>query len=327
LFPVSPYMQRNHWLLLAVALLIVGNIAYHFWNNWGLITVHAKNQPLGEVIRSIEKQGHVAIKTNMDLAKPVQMDVDKVVLAEALETLSVVTDGRWRLAYLVAQDQGAINAVLANMGARFRPEGWRTLYVPLPGVGAEPVVLPDPRKDAWAVKPAKEPTLQSYLEQASRNVSASFFVPEQWNPPITSPPKAGEIGKALPKLVSAVRGKYEEIFLLQGARVTDNEERGPRGDDESRGNFREAMEERVQNEINKLPPAERVAAEQDRDERRKFFDGMKDLTPEQRDAKIQDRMENANLSRDARRTPKQRMQQGQKYLQRMAASRQGGGKP
>jgi hypothetical protein len=330
-------MQRNHWLLLTVVLLLVGNIVWYVWSHWGLITVHAKNQPLGEVIRSIEKQGHVTIKTNLDLAKPVQMDVDKVALAEALETLSVATDARWRLAYFVAPDKGTIDAVLANIGNRLRPEGWRTMYVPLPPVGTEPEVLPDPRKDSWAVKPAKESTLQSYLEQASRNVSASFFVPEQWNPPITSPPGGGAIANALPKLVKKAQGKYVEIFVLQGSRFAENDSRGRGGEDNDfRGAFRDAMEERVQNEINKLPVEERKVAQQEHDERKNFFEGMKDLTPEQREAKVQEfmsdpknqeRMENGNLARDARRSPQQRMQRGKQYLQRMAQSRQAAGAP
>jgi hypothetical protein len=332
-------MQRNHWLLLTIALLVVGNIAYYLWSNWGLITVHAKNQPLGEVIRSIEKQGKVTIKTNLDLAQPVQMDVHKVALAEALETLSVVTESRWRLAYFVAPEKGAIDSAVANMGSRLRPDGWRTMHVPLPDVG-EHDVLPDPRKDPWAVQPAKEATLQAYLEQAARNVSASFLVPEQWNPAIASPPGAGAISKALPKLAKAANGIYQEIFVLQGFRMAEEDgrdrDRGRPNRDNNEG-FRgfEAMEERIQNEIKKLPPAERAVAQKEHEERRNFFASMRDLTREEREAKMQEymsdpknqeRMVQGEMSRDARRSPQQRMKRGGQYVQRMAQAR-GGNNP
>jgi hypothetical protein len=346
-------MKRNHWLALAILLLLAGNIVWYVWVHWGLITVHSKDQTLGTVIRSIEKQGHVTIRTNLDLTKPVQMDVVNVALAEALETLATVTDSRWRLAYYVGPDQGSIGGALAAITTGKRPEGWKTLYVPVPGFGGdEEAILPDPRRDPWEVKPAQESTLQAYLQQASRNVSASFLVPENWNPPVKSPPKAGPIGKALPRLVSAANGKYEEVFLLQGdprERAENDrgrDRRGAGGDDDGprfagnfggggppgggRGGFdREAMEERIQNEINKLPAAERATAQAEHDERKKFFEDMKDLTPEQREARMQDfmndpknqdRMENAMNARDARRSPQQRAQRAQKYLQRKAAA-------
>ena len=239
-----PKLQRNHWILLALVLILSGEVAHYLWTHWGLITVHAKGQPLSQVIRSIEKQGHVTIKTNMDLTKPIVMDVDEVSLAEAMETLSVVTESRWRLVYFVAPDKSTVNVAVANFTGGQRNEGWQSHYVPMPPIGDEPPVMPDPRKDSWVVSWAKEPTLQSYLREAAMNVSASFIVPEAFNPPVKSMPKSGAIGSALPKLVSTAKGKYQEVFLLQGSnRQADrgDGERRDRGDDgEPRlaGNFR-----------------------------------------------------------------------------------------
>ena len=137
----------------------------------------------------------------------------------------------------------------------------------------------DPRKDPWVVKEAKEPTLQSYLQEAAKNVAAAFYVPDSFNPPVKSAPGSGAIHSSLPRLASKAKAKYEEVFLLQGfgGRQADRggRDRADRGDDgEPRlaGNFggdrgprgggfdRSAFEERIQNEINKLPAAERAAA-------------------------------------------------------------------
>src|SRR5688572_2920028 len=100
-------MKRNHWLALAVLLLLVGNILWHVVGNWGLITIHAENKPLAEIIRSIEKQGGATIRTDLDQTLPVRMHVDKVTLGEALETLSELTEARCRLAYFFAADKAA----------------------------------------------------------------------------------------------------------------------------------------------------------------------------------------------------------------------------
>ncbi len=337
-------MKRNHWLILATLLLLAGNIAWHVWGNWGLITVRAENRPLAEVIRSIEKQGGVTIRTDLDLNATVRMHVEKVKLAEALETLSTLTDARWRLAYLVAPDKGAIDAALGTFAAGQKVEGWKSLSIPVPTIGDEPAVLPDPRADAWEVKPAAEPKLQAYLQQAARTVSASFIYPNDWNPDVSAPPKSGPIAKALPRLAKAAQGQYEEIFLLQGSGRGGpdggGDDDGPRfasfdggrgGFDRERGS-REDFEQRMQAEINKLPAAERAVAQKEHDERRQMFEGMRDLTREQRMARMQEimsdpameeRMEKGQAARDARRSPEQRAQRARKYNERKQAAKSG----
>lgn len=347
-------MKRNHWLILATVILLGGNLVWHLSKNWGLITIHAENRPLSEIIRSIEKQGGVTLRTDIDGSTAVRMHVDKVKLSEALETLSVLTESRWRLAYLLAPDKGAIINALGTLSGGQRVEGWRMLYLPVPGIGGEHAVLPDPRADAWEVKAPPEATLQAYLQQAAQKVSASFLVPENWNPAIPSPPKSGPIAKALPKLASAANGKYEEVFLLQrGGRFGRGEDGerdggdGPRfasfdgGGGGGRGPDREAMEERIQAEIAKLPPAERAEAQQMHNE----FKALRDLPREEREAKMRDfftsdaaaeRMEKGISARDARRSPQQRLERAHKYLDNKAriksgeaptGGKGGGGKP
>src|ERR1700733_9712661 len=117
-------LQRQHWVLLALVLILTTEVVHYFWSHWGLITVHSKTTPLAQVIRSIEKQGHVTIKTNIDLAKPVFMNVDEVTLNEAMETLATVMDGRWRLTYVVGPDKGTVSNALATFASGQRNEGW-----------------------------------------------------------------------------------------------------------------------------------------------------------------------------------------------------------
>lgn len=339
-----PKLTRNQWVLVVLLLVLTWQVVSFFWSRWGLITVHSKGQPLSQVIRQIEKQGHVTIKTNMDPNKAVEMWVDKVSLGEALETLSVVTDSRWRLAYYVAPDKSAVATALANFTAGQKNEGWHSLFVPLPGFGTDQETVVDPRKDTWVVKTISDSTLQGYLKEAAKNVSATFYVPENFNPTVKGPPKSGAISSALPKLASSANAKYEEVFLLQGSERRADRGEGERRDDgeprfagnfgdggRGRGGFdRDAMEERIQNEINKLPPAERTAAQAEHDQRKRFFDSLKDMTPEQRaaaiqqmmtDPTIQDKMDSANNNRDSRRTPQQRIQRAGAYLSRMAAAK------
>ena len=86
-------MWDNKWLRVLLAL-IVANIAYYLYLNWGLVTVKVTDAPLGKVINSIEWQtwGGPKIYTNLPLDTKVTMYVDHVPLAEALETLAVNVD-------------------------------------------------------------------------------------------------------------------------------------------------------------------------------------------------------------------------------------------
>ena len=345
----KPKLSRNQWVLCILFLVLTGEVAHYVWSHWGLVTVHAKGTPLSQVIKSIEKQGHVTIKTNMDGTKPVDMYVDSVPVAEAMETLSVNTDSRWQLTYFIGPDKTTVNTAVSTFASGQRSEGWRRYFIGTPPVGDEPEALPDPRKDLWVVKQASEPTLQSYLQEAAKNVAATFYVPDGFNPPVKSAPRSGAITSSLPRLASAAKAKYEEVFLLQGAgnRQADRGGRDRGGDDgEPRlaGNFgggdrgprgggfdRTAFEERIQNEINKLPASQRTAAQQEHDERKKFFDAIKDLPQEQKaaafqqlmsDPNVQDKMENANNTRDSRRSPQARIQRAGSYLSRKAAAQQ-----
>ena len=346
-------MNRNRWLIPLTAFLVVAGVVHHIWANWGLITIHSQKDALSQIIREIEKQGHVTLKTDLDPATPIRMNVDKVVVSEALETLATVTDARWRLAFIVAGDKAAIGTVVASLTAGQRPAGWKTAFVPMPPVGDEPLIPPDPRLAVWTVAAPAEPKVQAYLEAAARQVSAMFLYPEGWNPDVTSAPKTGPISKVLPRFASAAHGQAEAMFLLQkgggrpdfaGGGPPDAGGGGPpdaagiaarlAGAGGGRGFDPAAMEERMKAEIAKLPAAQRTAAETEFAERKAFFESLKDLTPEERRAKFeqmmsdpskQDKMEARMAAQDARRSPEQRLERAHTYVERKAQMKSGGG--
>src|SRR5438552_3856579 len=107
-------MSRNLWLVSLAVILVTGRIAWSIWSGWGLITVHAKAEPLGKVIAQIERQGGVTLRTDLKSDTQVTMNVEKVPLTEALETLATVTDARWRLAYFMADDKTKITSAIGS---------------------------------------------------------------------------------------------------------------------------------------------------------------------------------------------------------------------
>jgi hypothetical protein len=341
------HLTRQQWILSVLLVFLLGMVFHYFWSRWGLITIHSKDTSLGKVIHSIEKQGHVTIRTNLDPNKPVFMNVDYVSLNEAMETLATVMDARWRLTYVLGPDKGTVAGALSEFESGNRDEAWKHLYVPLSGFGSgeQTEALPDPRKDPWVVKPASESTLQAYLEQAARNVSASFWVQETYNPAVKSAPRGGEIRSSLSRLASASNSKYAEVIILQGSNRQADRPPRERGEGEPRfaGNFggerrgfdSSAMDERLQNEINKMTGDQRKAAEAERDRRKRLLAEMKDLTPEQRQQRFQDMMNNPETQdkmqaqqdqRNNRNSPNQRISRGNGYMGRMAAAQAAAGK-
>ena len=348
-------MNRNRWLIPLTSILVIGAVVHHIWANWGLVTIHSQKTPLAQIVREIEKQGHITLKTDLNPATPVRMNVDKVVVSEALETLAAVTDARWRLAFIVAGDKPAIATVVASLTAGQRPAGWKAAFFPAPPLGDEPLIPPDPRLAVWNVTAPAEPKVQAYLESAARQVSAMFLYPEGWNPDVTSAPKTGPITKVLPRLASAAHGQSEAMFLLQkgGGGRPDLAAGGPpdggggppeagtaggtaaRTSGPGRGFDPAAMEARAKAEIAKLPAAQRATAEAEFAERKAFFESLKDLTPEQRRAKFeemmsdpsrQEKMEARMAAQDARRTPEQRLERAHGYVERKAQMKNGTGK-
>ena len=137
--------------------------------------------------------------------------------------------------------------------------------------------------------------------------------------------------------------------MLQGSnRSADRGDRGDRerGEGEPRfaGNFGEggrrsfdpsAMDERIQNEINKLSGPDRAAAEAELARRKQMMDSMKDLTPEQRRQRFQDMMNNPDMqdkmdsqkaAQENRNSPAQRESRASSYLGRMASAQAAAGK-
>ena len=328
-------MKQNRLLPKITIVVVLLYLIYWVWSGWGLITVDVEHKPLADVIRSIEKQGGIVLKTNMDPATPVTMHVFKVPLADALEDLSIVTDSRWQLTYLYGGDKGAIQGAIETITSGKKPEGWANFDVPLMGGrGAQLADVPapmDPRTDTWNVKEPEAKTLQAYLRGASVGVAARFACPETFNPAVASAPSSGPIRKAAPQLAKTSGAQVQELFLLLGRAVGVAEADDAGGDEDGpqrpRGNRPDftLMRERRLAEIEKLPAAEQAQAKAEMDDREKLFAGVRDLPPEERRAKMeelfsntdmQEKMEERRMDRSEKQTPEQRLKRYQKYVTR-----------
>jgi hypothetical protein len=285
----------------------------------------------------------------MDATRPVAMHVHRVPLTEALETLAAVTDSRWRLGYLFASDPARVKGALDTIASGQRPEGWKNFDVPLFGRPSgldDSAFPPDPRIDVWNVREPGDKNLHGYLQAAALGVSATFSCPEDFNPAVNKAPASGEIRNAAQELAKSAGAKVEEVFLLLGrpAGIAEAERRpeddtGPfdfrpgRGPAPTGGGSRggppafdrELMRQRQLAEIEKLPKSEQAAAREEFEARDKFFSSLYGLPEDERRKKVeeyfnspenQERMMDRRLGSEERKTPQQRLERYQRYVQK-----------
>jgi len=334
------FLQKRLLILSAVFLLLVSIFVARWIAGWGLVTVHVHDVPLGKVIASIARQGHVRIESSLDANKLVSLDVTRVPVIEAIDTLAIRADTAWRLVYLAAPSKSELIAAVMNLRGTGKLEEWTTYFYPGPPL-AESEAL-DPRYLELKME-GSDRELSKLLNQAAQKSGVMTAFPKEWAPSFSSLPKANQVRQVIPSLVKSAQGVTAEFFFL-----SDRERRGggpfassgeaPPGDapppsENDRGAMNpDWIEQRQLAQIAKLPPEQQEAAKKEVQELKALFASMKGLTPEQRRAQMQQMMSNPDLQekmadrmllRDLKRTAQQRITRAIKYIDHKAAIKSG----
>jgi hypothetical protein len=325
-------------LLLVATALLAGILAWRWVSEWGLVTLNYSNAPLSNVIKSIERQGRVEIRTNADQATPVTIRLNRAPVFEAIDTLGARIDADARLAYLGAPSQKQIADVLAAFSADSNPGGWRVFS---PGFSGGMIVGDlaslDPRVIEWKVTETGDRRLQALLDQGAQKTGAIFAVPEIWNPELGKLPSVGKVREVTTDLMRTVSGKVQEVFLLMVRPLRREDERMLTESGEMRRGetvFSPQREgkrnpqwaaERVRASIAMLPKDEQAAAQMNFDELRAFWESIRDLPEQERRARIEEQsnrpedqaqLDERAAARYERRSSQQREQWYRNYIQR-----------
>jgi hypothetical protein len=336
-------MDRRLLSIGLLVLLAAGWVAWQIYAGWGLVTLDVRNEPVAKVLSSISRQGGIDIASNLDPSTPVTLKVKRVPPVEALDIVAVRTDASWRLAYLGAPDEKSIDAALTAFRAGSEAAGWSSY-----GGGGFAMVEPqsgaalDLRRVAWT--PSEPGGLPALLEEAAQKTGVLLAAPTDWKPSASAPP-AGPITKTAPRLFRDAGGVSREVFLLRARPSRDDGDwdSGGRGGawigSGAGGGWMRSLgdgkstEERVEAQIALLPKNEQEKARADARLMRQFWQEVRDLPEDQRRAKAQEffnrpevaeRMDERRMAREAKMTPKQRVERAQRYLERKAAMKKSG---
>ncbi len=322
-FPLS----GTQMLLGAIVLLVIGNVAWYVMADWGRITLHVHAVPLRKVVASFESQGHIRLRTDLDPETPVTLDLDHAPIGLALETLSTVTESRWRLCYLVGPSRRDFLAMLDHWQAGHRDDGWRWISHPAPPLADDPDDGPaDPRGDSVTLQPTDGTDVQGLLDKIAFLSDATVVVSQPWNPSVGAVSFEAEVHRAVAKVAGAGHGSNYEVFLLSAHHLRTADQ-GPMDDGGGRFNFEDA-DAMLQRRIQSLPADKRAAAKDRLDKERSFRQSLAGLTPEQRRARwlarmsdpvMQEMMMARQEQRDNQMTPDQRQSRAQRYVSNKAS--------
>lgn len=324
-------MQSNRTVILGVlgaVCLIV--LAWNWISGWGLVTVEVDDARLGDVIRSIERQGGVKILTRVDPETLVSMDVYRVPPVEAVEVLAARLDGSWSVVFVGGPTEDVVKRGVASLAEEGRGDReFRRISYPSAMMGVVSETVPDPRRIDWKVSPNESVALQGYLDQAAQKTGVTIVVPEAWNPDLARAPKGGRADRAVPAAIAQAGGKSDEVFLLavwggwgggepragggsdrQGGGGQNAPAGGPpavgagqRSNDggqaaAQRGRSEpnpEWVAERVLGEIAQLPAGEQEAAKKEFDEMRAFWEEVRAMPEGERRAAVEQFFENPQV--------------------------------
>jgi len=329
-----------------LALLGLGWLGIWISGWWGTVTLEFENKPLGRVLDSFTGQTQLPIFTDLDRAQLVTIQVRRVTVTEALDAIQASAESRGgRLAFLLAPDAAGLARLRGFLPRPPEDSGIARLEfrIPFPAM-ASLEELPewgDPRNQTWQ-PPANLPRqLVPVAENAAQAADVRIFLPTDWNPSLKKAPPNGKIASAMPTLAKLAGAKAEMMYILpaprpEGERGRESPGGGMGGWETGRSRAPslppEKWIERLEPRIVSLPKEEQAAVRASLQESARQFKEWDNLTPEQRQAKVQTMMQDpANAERMSERfsrgmrrlSPEQRSQRYKGYVERRAQAKSG----
>lgn len=338
--------NRSPILLTGAVTALLFAVGVRILSDWGKITIHAEDRPLGEVITELSNKSGTEIFTTLPLDKRVTLHADRAELVEVLETLAVRVDGDWNAGFAIAPSKSAAKTLFVQW-ARKEREGFR-LFRPR---GFPFLPLNDSNFDPFRqhLTMNLSGSLQEMLRAASNQAEAVFLVPNNWDPPVRSGVLSGKVGVVVGRLAKSAGGvTYKSVLLSEGwrgMRSGNNSDRrstrkgndiapqpgsNPMVGDRGPGIFDdreifEGMVKRAEQRIAQLPKEEQMAAREEIESARRVISEIAALPAEERMAKMmerirdpdfQRRIEERMTARDFRSTPQQRLERYSRYIER-----------
>jgi hypothetical protein len=343
--------MRNLWkIFLGIFILVAGVFGYLAWRaSTDLVTLNVRNMDVRKVIGKIEWQTWEKIFVGKEVDGKVTLNVRKVPLEDVLEIISDQTESRWNKLYpLYSSSKSYKNLKKVLLGELSAADnGWKALrggFRFRGGPGGMFGSMNDTQNKLVTLNISMKDI--EIATAALSRYSRAQVVPEDGTHDLVSLKLANApISEGVKQLAKQVKRRWTRLYALESFR----RERGPRPDrppeqfaggdgSTNRGEFdfesrreffrtNENFQQRIEAQLETMTPEERAQWEQ----RRKDFEAMRNMTPEQRreafqkmasSPGFQERMQSRMMNGIKNTTPEQRVERDIRRNQR--ASRSGG---
>lgn len=318
----------------------------------GRISLDFQDAPVSKVLASIERQGRVALVTNLPPEATVTMQMKRAPLLEVLETLAARTETDLRAVAVAVPESSSAAALFEGFSSENGLDNLEVAYFPAMGLGQTAEVM-DARFLPVKPEPSEKPDLHSAFLQVAQKSGIMAVCPKDWNPAVQMPGGGAVAASALIRtLVKNSKGGIQEGFFLYARRPQPDEgsaraeggsagrparEGGGGGERPARAGMNpEWLAQRAEAAIAQLPKEAQAAAKADLQEMRQFWADVRSLPDEERRTKmqeyfsrpeVQEKMAARQEARDNRRTPEQREQRMKSYVERKRQMKAAGGTP
>jgi hypothetical protein len=310
-------MRKRYQILLgAGALLMAVRLVYGWWNQDELVTLHGKEIPVTDALKSFSKQTGRTILFPATLDQKVTLHLDRVPLEDALEAVSDQAELQQTRIFLLTSGSKRRTELLEQLAKQTEP----------------PVLMRLGRGSRWMSGGDRPPGLVTYKADgkpvdavvADLNIAGGgsyFYFSGEYAGPLTLDWKDLPVRSAAEELASRTRTDATRLYQVFGR---NREQRNTSGSGSPEGMAKWAEQRNA--EIAALPPAEKAAAEEQwkqQQERMKEFAAMPE---EQRIDRAMQRFVGGNqeerlIERLKKSTPESRA----KRYQRMEARRKSRG--
>jgi hypothetical protein len=347
-------MKKPYLVLFSiVAVVFAGYWIHDWWVSRGLVTLDAKDAPVLQVLKKVERQSGYAILARTNMAQKVTVHFRRTPVEEALSVLADQVEGRWQRVFLVGRDKPGLRKLeekVAQQGAPF-------VITSMGFMGDVPENLDPEKLQKGPVKPLEgsHPLQEAALAIAVRSATP-VVVQADLNPVVKAPaPSFASPSDAVRALAGAASARWELAYQFRtwggrgrgegggegGGRGRGGREGGDgggwgRGGGEGGGGFRGFLGGDDGNTNNPtsaqaalLTDEQRAAMDKARAEMQQRFAEFQSMTPAQRAQRFaemmdgggsparQQRSQQRMLARIKNTTPEQKVTMNQRFEQRL----------
>ena len=315
-------MRKRYQTLLAAGVLFLAvKLAYAWWNPDELVTLHGKDIPVTDALKSFSKQTRRTILYPATLDQKVTLNLDRVPLEDALDVVAEQAELWQTRVFLLTSDSTRMKDLLARLSRQTEPP----VLMRLARTGRWENTGAGNRQPGLVTYKADTKSIDTAIAELNLATHSYFYFSGDFSGPVTLDWKNVPVREAAEQLASMTKSRATRLYQVFGRnrpQAADN--RPSRASPFLPSEDILKWAQKTSEEIAALPPAEKAAAEEQWKAQQERMKEFASLTEEQRLDRMMQRFTSGNqeerlIRRLKNSTPEQRAKRYQRFEARRRA--------